>query len=632
MSKFPNLQNTDIIALDLETHDPDISELGPGQHRPDTEILTVAIATEDKSWAFIYDDHAIAWLKDNTHLSVIGANAMYDLGYLAIKDDIIFSGNYYDIFITESLLDAGRWGYRHNLDSLAYKYLNEGKQNNELKDYVLRQRALYLEEKAKRKKEGKDFEDLYGWKGDDPRRHIKEIMKTPLGRKLVLKYNKDDARQTYAVWELQKPEVRKAELNVVDDLENNLLKPLLKLKMTGVRIDVNKLTETKEKVYQLSDALQKEINNLAGFKINIASNDQMVKACKKLDLSWELTAKGNPSFKSEYMEGSASPFFQKCAELRGLYKLQTTYLEGFEKFLVGDRVYTEFHPVKHWGRGTETGRFSATRPALQTIPKRGEGKKLIRGLFLPNENEMLNALDYDSAEFRGYAHFARGEGAEDLRNAYVENPAMDPHIWARDKAHLPKTEEGRALGKTMNFALIFGAGEARLAVTLGLPVPPPYDFQNYEEYLAQKDYHIKNFKASELYWAYHDGMPCLKKSSKEAQKVCQRRGYAKTILGRRRYLEGWKTKDAWSTTVQGSVAEIMKKAMLQSYEASIWDKVNVLLTVHDELVVSKPETKEGEEAILELKNIMETALKLRVPLRVGRKEGPNWGAMEEKEE
>lgn len=615
MSSYPNLSSEKIIALDLETHDPNLLTLGPGYHRAnavleDSQILTVAVAVKGRSWAFLWNEHIRNWLKDNNHLSIIGANTQYDLGWLYCwkESNIFFNGVHRDILINESLIDAGRSAlknprrqYSFSLSKCAEKYLGVGKGIDELKEYCI----------------------SAGLSGD-PRKHIKKIMETKEGTKLVLKYNESDTQQTWDIYKHQLLELEKMGLLEVFSLESELISPLLEMRKKGVRIDLDRLNRTEEEIGKQIKEIEKEIKNIVGFEVNVNAPQSMQKAFDSLGLSYPTTDKGNPSFSGDFLGTIDSPFPQKAHELRGLMKLQNTYLEGFEKFLVKDRVYTEFHQVKNGTRGTDTGRFSATRPALQTIPKRGAGTKIARGLYVPEEGYLWESQDQSQQELRVFAHFARGGGAEKLRDGYINDPKFDHHNFIVQYVGWELTKANRGIAKTINFGANYGMGLAKFAMSCGLPVPPPWEDFRVKPYSEQVKFLKENYEAARLFLGYHEKFPCIKETAKAAQNAAEGRGYAKTILGRRRYLASGKFYTALNMAVQGSSAEASKLWLRNCWKNGLFKILTFGLLVHDEMTFSKPKTKEGEEAAREVKKIGETCITFRVPLKIKREHGERW--------
>lgn len=594
---YPNLKNEKIIALDIETKDDDIIKLGPGYHRAkdglskDT-ILTVAICTQSgTNYGFPYNYNTQQWLKDNKHLSIVGANVLYDLGWLYCYAGIKFDGAYHDILNYESVIDGGQGWY--SLDKLAKKYLNEDKKNDEIKQYA----------------------ENMGWKGD-ARQYL---YKMPV--ELVVKYNKNDARQTMEIYQKQKEHFHNAELFT---LESDILKVLLRMKKTGVRVDTNKIEQSAHDIQNRIDIIQAQINTITGFETNTASTIDMEKAFTKLGLDYPVTNKGNPSFSTDILKDIPNDFAGKIVEIRELNKLQNTYIEGMQKFIVNGRLYTEFVPVRNGSRGTQTGRFSSVKPALQQIPSRGESKKIARGFFIPEDGCMWEKQDQSQEEYRIFAHYARGIGAERLHQGFLTDNNFDMHEAMRKLTGL----KDRKTAKMLNFLSLYGGGVHKFALAINEKVPPPWPVgQGYDAYLQAKEDIINNYKAARLYFQYHDNMPCIKITGKTAERACKHHGYAKTLLDRRRYLSDKQAYKALNTTIQGTGGDIMKKWLVECEKAGLFDVLQPHLTVHDEIDFSKPQTKEGEDAAKEVKIIGETCIKLKVPLKVDREHGTNWGEL-----
>jgi DNA polymerase-1 len=227
-----------------------------------------------------------------------------------------------------------------------------------------------------------------------------------------------------------------------------------------------------------------------------------------------------------------------------------------------------------------------------------------------------------------------------LVTEYINNPNVDMHQWTADYTGLSKMygpKKGRDLAKSINFGSMYGMGVHKFARQLALPVPPPWPkaamFSTRKEFFEaindHKEMARSNYEAARLYFGYHDKFACIKATSKAASEICRERGYAKTLLGRRRYLDADNDYKALNTAVQGTGGDVMKLWVVQAYEAGVFETLTPLLTVHDELDISRPQTEAGLEAVKELVNIGNTCIKLRVPLKVDYEEGPNWADVKE---
>jgi len=280
-------------------------------------------------------------------------------------------------------------------------------------------------------------------------------------------------------------------------------------------------------------------------------------------------------------------------------------------------------------------------PNLQNIPARDpEFGPKIRALFLPEENEQWVSHDYSQIELRLLLHYAMGAGADDARKLFNTDLSADFHQMVMDKTGLP-----RKPAKTISFSLCYGSGVKNTADLLSCSM---------DEARAFRDAHF-------------DGMPFMKTTFDKCAHVAQTRGYLFTIMGRRARFNTWEpsnydlaqtlgvfdSKDdcakavcrelgmdivtgslakraraykALNSLLQGSAADMMKKAMVDIWNSGICDVLGApLITVHDELNWSEPDTKEGREATAEAAHIMEQAIQLNVPVVVSRERGSNWG-------
>jgi DNA polymerase I-like protein with 3'-5' exonuclease and polymerase domains len=310
---------------------------------------------------------------------------------------------------------------------------------------------------------------------------------------------------------------------------------------------------------------------------------------------------------------------------------------------INGRIHCLFHPVKNDEGGAVTGRFSSSNPNLQQVPSRDERiGPLIRGLFLPDEGHQWFCLDWSQVEYRLLVHYAvlnRSTGATEVLNQYLADTRTDYHsiVQALVKEKLGR-DVPRSKIKNVNFGIIYGMGVEKLGSTIGM------DPDEMEEFLK----------------AYHAAIPFANEMKKDVTAVANRRGFIKTILGRRRRFDSWESRD-WDTSrddspttyeaaiekysgvrnikragtfkalnalIQGSAADLMKMAMLKAWNAGLTSgtggPLRIHLTVHDELDGSIPDSKEGTEALAELKNIMETAIPLKIPMLAEGGIGENW--------
>jgi DNA polymerase-1 len=654
---FPNLSNEKIIAFDIETYDPSIGKgLGSGARR-DGYILGVGIAALDKQWYFpiahkpqdeelfegekfenVNREKLFRWLKSLKHVPTVGANILYDLDYT--QYDGYIPDNPYDIQFGGPLLDENKKSY--SLDSMSQEWLNEKKETKEMDSWC----------KSK------------GLKGD-PRQYIYLM---PVS--LVAKYcAHGDCRQTLEIHNLQMPEIKSRNLETVYDLERSLIPVLLQMKRTGVRIDVNKLNKLKEQCEEKEIKLQKELKEKYDIEINengTITNAFIRRAFDKLGYKYEMTDKDNACFDKESLRKNGYALGEAIIEYRHVKKTKSTYIEGLEPHIIDGRIHTEFNPLRISREngeeyGTRIGRFSSSAPSLQVIPRKdAEGDEeniggLIRSLFIPEENNTWAKLDYSKMEMVIGIHYARGRGATEFREKLNADPAMLIYEYIASLVlgcSISEAKPHKQKFKSLTLGKMYMMSADKLGRQLGLITLPAIDgvVQTYWNtvFSASGSWDQKLAAGWEQFdigpeYAYLDqymrawreankmdkALPWIKETSKAAQDSAIKNGYVCTMLKRRRRFDDEKlTYKALQAVISGTGADIMKSAMVKAYKDGIFDIIPCHLTCHDELDVSVPDTKEGKDALMELKNIMETVIKLKVPLRVEVETGRSWGEVE----
>lgn len=626
---FPDLSGAKVISVDIETRDDDLIEKGPGVRR-DAYVIGVSIATNNgfcEYYPVAHDEGpnlnkkaVFSWLKNELNRPSqikLGANLLYDFDFLA-EQGVQVMGPWYDVQIAEPLLDENNAG-NYNLGALAKKYLGEAKEETELEAYCAG----------------------HGWKG----KVQKHLWKIP--PEMVARYARQDVRLPIKIFEKQKPILKAEELWDLFLLETRLSPLLLQMRRTGVRVDEVKLNHAIIEYKKRLRRTYAELKKLVGFEINYQAAEDIAKAFDRLKIKYPLTLKTRkPSFTREWLRAHDHPLAQLITACRTLYKFIGTFLEGSIKDqLINGRVHCLFNQLLSDEYGTVTGRFSCSHPNLQFIPARDEELgPLCRSMFIPEKGCHWGKADYSQVEFRIFAHYAIGPGSDNFRAEYVRDPHIDYHQWCADKTAKPRRK-----AKDINFGLIYGMGLAKLARQLGLSKPEA------EKFLQE----------------YNEKIPFMKTTFQAASNTALSRGYVKTILNRRRRFTTWAPVDyaltkrvdavrdkslminlvnkmvketlakgkipprpgvqraythkALNAIIQGSAADLMKKAMVDCYEAGLFDILFPHLTVHDELDNSVPKTREGEEAFHEQIHIMETAIPFKVPIIVDHMLIKNWG-------
>ena len=390
--------------------------------------------------------------------------------------------------------------------------------------------------------------------------------------------------------------------------ERPLTDVLFSMEERGVKVDVAKLDELGEKFTAEAAELADLIYRLAGRKFNINSPRQLATVLFD-ELKIPYPKKGNKhSTNSEILDmiKDDHEIVRLASEYRSLMKLNSTYIEGFRKLLTSDNViHTDYKQTM-----TTTGRLSSAEPNLQNIPVREEEGKQLRGLFVARPGYTLVSADYSQIELRLMAHFS---GDELMLKLY--NDGEDIH--ARTAAEIfgvdisAVTSTMRREAKTVNFGIIYGISDYGLAQSLKC-----------SPYVAKK-YMTKYFER------FKGIKPYLESVVENAKKT----GYTTTLLGRKRYIPelnaaNYATRQfgeraAMNMPLQGSAADIIKLAMNAVYEKLADTNSRLILQIHDELIV---ETRDDEVKKIEaiLKDCMENAVKLRVPLTVDVEHGKSW--------
>ena len=405
-------------------------------------------------------------------------------------------------------------------------------------------------------------------------------------------------------------ELRESGLDrLYSEVELPLAPVLADMEKRGVAVSEPALAALKDKYEARLAELSREIYELAGTNFNIASPRQLGEVLfDKLGLPHGKKTKTGWSVGEEVLAGlvAAHPVVPAVLEWRHFSKLLGTYVVGMQPLVTGGRIHTEFNQCV-----TATGRLSSTGPNLQNIPVRGEEAKDVKSAFTASEGCVLVSADYSQIELRLLAHFS-GDGI--LVDAFKSG--RDIHA-ATAAAVLGKrieevTPEERRDAKAINFGIIYGMSDFGLAENLAIP----------------------RYKAKEFIDRYFESHPAVRSYLDGCVENAREKGYAETMMGRRRALPDIRSSNyhlrtaaermAMNTPLQGTAAEIVKAAMLAVERSLRGMKAKMILQIHDELIVDAPlEERAAVEEIL--RREMEGAVKLRVPLVVETASAGNWG-------
>tara|TARA_R110000824_G_scaffold626_1_gene3900 strand:- start:84 stop:2030 length:1947 start_codon:yes stop_codon:yes gene_type:complete len=631
--ELPNLSDAPIMAIDVETRDPNLKTLGPGWVRNDGNLIGVAVAVD--GWcAYLPFGHGdignnrgygnmsktliLRWLKGQlAHgMPVVFHNAQYDLGWL-LSEGVDVRNPILDTMVAAPLLDENRFSYA--LNSLGATYLGERKQEDDLR----RAAAQHgVDAKA-------------------------EMWKLPAAR--VALYAQTDARLTLELWHVLSKKIRADGCQSILDLELSLLPTVFEMRRRGVRVDLEKAERTKKGLLELENKLLTKVKKETGIWVEPWNARSLASVFDKLGLEYGRTAKsGAPSFTKQFLKTHEHPIARNILEIREYNKANTTFVDTILSHQHEGRIHCEFNQLRSDGGGTVTGRFSSSHPNLQQMPARHpEIKKLIRGLFLPEEGCRWGSFDYSAQEPRWLMHYAcQSEGTKDnsvvqeIIRRYHEDD-FDFHQMVADLAGVDRT-----LAKTLNLGIMYGMGVAKMATVLG--------DTSFQEAKALRD-------------EYEEEVPFIREFATIVMEQAQLRKEVRTFLGRkcrfpmreRPWERGspvhYETMEAeWQQIMETPVANraatygtkwqlldpnklrvsFTYKALNKLIQASSADQTKQamadctkngylpMLTVHDELCFSI----ENDRQVGDIKELMEKCVEMRVPSRIDVGIGDDWGA------
>ena len=605
---FPDLKNHKYIAIDLETKDPNLKKSGSGALTDQGAIVGIAVAVEGWSgyFPFGHDDgnffdesRVIGWIKEVCALPAtkIFHNAMYDVCWLRAYG-VKINGHIIDTMVMASLIDENRFWY--SLNSVSYDYLGE------VKDEKI------LEEAAKR------------W-GVDPKAEMYKLPSMYVGS-----YAEKDAELTLKLFKVLSQEIKKQNLTHVFDLETSLFPCLVDMRFLGVRVNVEKAHALKQQLASEEKELLQKIKKETGIDVQIWAARSIAKVFEKIGEGYEKTAKTKaPSFTKNYLSTHKNPTVKLIAKAREINKAHTTFIDTIIKYQYKGRIHADINPIRSDSGGTITGRFSYSNPNLQQIPARNKQLgPMIRSLFIPEHNHKWGCFDYSQQEPRLVVHYAASskyisndESVKEIVEKFKKN-SVDFHQTVADMASIERSQ-----AKTINLGLFYGMGKAKLQAELGLGTKQ---------------------EAEALFNKYHESVPFVKDLMQATSRDASGSGYIVTLLGRRCRFEKWEesayrpgvltaplsweeasgkfgeenirrafTYKALNKLIQGSAADMTKKAMLDLYNENIIPHIQI----HDELDLSVESDNQAKKII----EIMENAVKLKIPNKVDYESGDSWG-------
>ena len=383
------------------------------------------------------------------------------------------------------------------------------------------------------------------------------------------------------------------------------------MEFDGVHVNKETLQEMGKEIQIKIELLEKDIYNQAGCEFNISSPKELGNILfeklqlphgKKNNRGYSTAADTLNKLKDKH------PIIELILEYRMLTKLYSTYIDGLMNTILPDgKIHTIFTQTL-----TRTGRLSSLEPNLQNIPVRYEYGRLIRKAFIPSEDSMMVSSDYSQIELRIFAHMAN---IETLVEAFKQD--MDIHSkTAMDIFHVTQdqvTKDMRRIAKAVNFGIVYGISSFGLSENLGISVGEAKQFMDH----------------------YFEAYPGIRTYMDQVKKDAYQKGYVETLLHRKRVIKELQSDSvmvrkqgermALNTPIQGTSADIIKKAMNEVHDAFIKEHLQskMILQVHDELVIDCKKS-EFEQVSRILKEVMEHTVELRVPLKVDIEYGNNW--------
>ena len=573
---------------------------GSGSVIGNGEVIGIAVATKHFKGYFpiahegggnMDKTRVLSWLKDilDAPSTKIFHNAMYDVCWLRAMGFKI-NGDIACTMIAAAITDENR--FRYDLNSLSWHYLGYGKNEAAL------------------------AEAASEW-GIDPKSEMYKLPAMHAGA-----YAERDAEVTFGLWQEMKKEIISQDLEDIFDLESDLFHCLVDMRFKGVRVDIERAHQMKKEMKTAEQELLHKIKGETNIDTQIWAARSIANVFDMLRLEYPRTEKTQaPSFTKNFLQEHKHPVVNMIAQAREINKAHTTFIDSILRYEHKGRIHAEINQLRSQTGGTVTGRFSYQNPNLQQIPARNKdlGPK-IRSLFIPEKGHKWGVFDYSQQEPRLVVHYAslyKLPSVYDVVESYSNDSSADFHQTVADMAQIPRSQ-----AKTINLGLFYGMGKAKLQAELG----------------------VTKEKAADLFNTYHSRVPFVKQLMEKASNRAQDRGQIRTLLGRLCRFHLWEpnqfgmhkalpheealrehgpgirrayTYKALNKLIQGSAADMTKKAMLELYKEGIIPHIQI----HDELDLSIEDDAQAKKVI----EIMEQAVSLEVPNKVDYEFGKNWG-------
>jgi len=644
-----DLKGIDTVAIDIETYDPNLKTKGLGAIRDDGFICGIAVATDNdiayfplrhsdtnldaerirQIWKVLNDK-----IFQNENITKVFHNAMYDVCWIRSVTGMMMKGRIVDTMIAASVIDENR--FKYSLDSLSKDYLDEGKYK-----YDLQQKTLE-------------------WSGGTVKDPMTNMHKLP--ESIVKEYAKQDVNLTLKLWNLfnkkidevlyTKEDGEQKTCRQIFELETKLFLCLVEMKFKGVRIDVEKATLFGKHLKKRRDQIIDSIENLTGVRVDIWAAASIKNLLEYLDIKdYKVTPKSKmPQLPKDYLKTHKNKYLRMIAKAREYDKAVNTFIEGLLGYVHEGRIHADINQIRSDSGGTVTGRFSMSNPNLQQIPSKGYIGKKMRELFLPEIDHKWGSFDYSQQEPRIVVHYAIKlglPGTDNLKEEFDSDDA-DFHQIVADMANISRKQ-----AKTINLGLFYGMGKIKLQKELGLDQSKARalfnEYHSRVPFVRQLSQELIQFsKENKLLFTLYDRFCRFDKwettnkewnpeinrfnevplyteeQAREAFKAEMLEKFKENKIDANymdyfeRYYTPAFTYKALNRLIQGSAADMTKKAMVDLYEKGIIPHIQI----HDELCISIKD--HGPEVIIDT---MEQTIPLEVKNKVDYESGPNWGTI-----
>jgi DNA polymerase I-like protein with 3'-5' exonuclease and polymerase domains len=644
-----DLKGIDTVAVDIETYDPNLKTKGLGAIRNDGFICGIAVATE-KDTAYFPLQHSDTnidserinkiWdilnekIFQNESITKVFHNAMYDVCWIRSVTGKVMKGKIVDTMIAASVIDENR--FKYSLDALSKDYLNEEKYK-----YDLQQKTLE-------------------WSGGTVKDPMTNMHKLPAS--IVKDYAKQDVDLTFKLWNLfnkkidevlyTKDDGEQKTCRQIFELETKLFLCLVDMKFKGVRIDVEKATAFGKHLKKRKNQILKAIESITTIKVDIWAAASIKNLLDHLCIKdYKVTPKSKmPQLPKDYLKTHNNKCLRMIAKAREYDKAVNTFIDGLLGYVHKGRIHADINQIRSDSGGTVTGRFSMSNPNLQQIPSKGYIGKKMRELFIPDEGYKWGSFDYSQQEPRIVVHYAIKlglPGTETLQEEFDKDDA-DFHQIVAEMANISRKQ-----AKTINLGLFYGMGKIKLQKELGLDQSKARalfnEYHSRVPFVRDLSQQLIQFaKENRLLFTLHDRFcrfdkwettnkqwnPEINRFNEvplytEAQ---AREAFKGEMLDKfkenkidpnymdyfERYYTPAFTYKALNRLIQGSAADMTKKAMVDLYEKGIIPHIQI----HDELCFS---TTDHESKMI--KETMEQTIPLEVKNKVDYESGPNWGTI-----